>query len=284
MANSTSRIEIDINLFARTILNAVINTSGLVDDTLVEQLSRQRKDNKLIVVAATPKSGSTFLSNTLCQITNLRYFRLCSAYSTNEHDLYLPALCAMNQQGCVTQMHMKGSFHNAALARAFGIKPVILLRGIDDTVISLCNDIRTKEARNGYGNGYDGYSFFWPDRVTGNLDDNQLIDMIIDLALPWYVNFYVSWYRLCAQNAVEAIWISYEDLMNDKEKVIKGITSFLGYRHIDAIDPAILDRQYETYREGNPGKGDLVLTTEQKNRIRRHFRYYPDIDFSLYRL
>lgn len=284
MKKSNSKIDVNINLLTKATLNAVINTSGVIDETIVAELARERKNNKLIVVAATPKSGSTFLANTICQITNLRYFRLCSAYSTNEHDLYLPALCAINQHGCVTQMHMKGSFHNAALARAFAIKPIILVRGIDDTVASLCNDIRQKEARPGYGNGYDGYSFFWPDQNTRNLNDEQLIDMIIDLAVPWYVNFYVSWHRLCAQNAIEAIWVCYEDMMSNKETVIKEIITFLGYTNLDKIDTTILSQQYETYQGGETGKGKAVLSSKQKKRIRSHFSYYPDIDFSMYRI
>ena len=56
---------------------------------------------------------------------------------------------------------MKGTFHNAALMRSFGIKPVILVRQIDDIVISLAKDLRQKEQRANYGTGRIGYSFLW---------------------------------------------------------------------------------------------------------------------------
>ena len=113
---------------AQQLLDAVVGAAagdGRVPDGIAD-FAKERGDNRLVVVAAAPKAGSTFLVNTLIQVTGLRGFRLCSAYSTNENDLYLPALCLMNRHGCVSQLHMKGTFHNAALMRSFGITPVIL--------------------------------------------------------------------------------------------------------------------------------------------------------------
>ncbi|MDQ2962821.1 MAG: hypothetical protein M3R31_06625 [Pseudomonadota bacterium] len=152
------------------------------------------------------------------RITGLQGFRLCAAYSTNEHDLYLPALCLMNHYGCVSQLHMKGTFHNAALMRVFGIKPIILVRRIEDIIVSLQHDLKRKAERPTIGTGQEGYSFVWQDRCTKGLSDQRLLDMIIDLAVPWFVNFYVSWYRLCEQRAVDALWVTYEQLFAKRRK------------------------------------------------------------------
>src|SRR5215472_10931654 len=171
----TAKIKFDPQQLLDTVVGAVAG-DGLVPDEHPD-FAKERGDNQLIVVAAAPKAGSTFLVNTLMQVTGLRGFRLCSAYSTNEHDLYLPALCVMNASGCVSQLHMKGTYHNAALMRSFGIRPIILVR--------------------------------------------RIADMIIDLALPWFVNFYVSWHRLCEQGAVDALWLTYEELSADKEATLR---------------------------------------------------------------
>ena len=56
----------------------------------------------------------------------------------------------------------------------------------------------------GYGADQHGYSFMWQDESIRNLSDGQLIDAIIDLAVLWHVNFYVSWHRLCEQGWVES--------------------------------------------------------------------------------
>jgi hypothetical protein len=275
-----STIKIDTQQFLDTVVGAVVG-NGLVPKGQAD-FAKARGDKRLIVVAAAPKSGSTYLVNTLMQITGLRGFRLCAAYSTNEHDLYLPALCLMNPYGCVSQLHMKGTFHNAALMRSFGIRPIVLVRRIDDIVVSLQHDLREKAKRPTFGTGQHGYSFVWPDQCMKDLSEERLADMIIDLAVPWFVNFYVSWYRLCEQGAVDALWITYEQMFAEKERTLRQVLEFLGIRNIGAIDQDILSRRYRTFRDGRSGRGVSVLTARQQARIREQFSYYPTIDFGRY--
>jgi len=277
---SVSNIEVDAVPFLDTVTRAAAR-DGLVSEEARLHFDKERGDKKLIVVAAVPRSGSTFLANTLCELTKLPYFRLSSGHSTNEHDLYLPALCLMNRYGCVSQLHVKGTFHNAALMRTFGIKPILLVRQIDDVVVSLMHDLRQKAQMPDFGTGLNGYSFLWQDPSTKDMTDERLIDMIIDLAIPWFANYYVSWYRLCEQGAVEALWVTYEKMMGDKEVTLREILDFLGLPEID-IDRDLLDRRYSTFREGRRGRGSWILSAEQRARIRAHFSYYPGIDFGKY--
>jgi hypothetical protein len=179
---------------------------------------------------------------------------------------------------------MKGSFHNAALMRAFGIRPVILVRRIDDIVVSLQHDLARKAARPTVGSGQEGYSFVWQDRCTRDLPDERRIDFVIDLALPWFVNFYVSWYRLCEQGAVEAVWITYEEMVADPRATLRKVLDFLGFAGDLPIPPALLERKYHTFRDGRVGQGATALTREQQRRLRERFAYYPDVDFGRYGL
>jgi hypothetical protein len=135
--------------FVQTLTGAAAG-NGLVPSGAPDFVA-QRGDKRQIVVAAAPRSGSTFLTNVLSPPTGLPYFRLCSAYSTNEHDLYLPAVFLKSATGCVSQLHMKGTFHNAAIARTFGIKPIISVRRIYDIIINLREDFRKKVRAPGYG-------------------------------------------------------------------------------------------------------------------------------------
>ncbi|HTS21485.1 MAG TPA: sulfotransferase domain-containing protein [Casimicrobiaceae bacterium] len=280
MATRTTTITFDRQLLLDTVTGAATG-NGLVPEGIAD-FAKARGDKQMIVVTSAPKAGSTFLVNTLAKLTGLSGFRLCSAYSTNEHDLYLPALCLMNAHGCISPMHMKGTFHNAALMRSFGITPVILVRRIEDIVVSLQHDLRRKEDRPTFGTGIHGYSFIWQDRSTGELSDERLADMIIDLALPWFVNFYVSWYRLCEQGAVKALWVTYEQLVGQTEPTLREILEFLGVPPPEVIDPELMSRKYETYRDGRTGQGGDRLTEAQRRRIREHFSYYPTVDFSRY--
>lgn len=283
MSNSRQHFKVQLNPaeFANVVISAALG-DGLPAGRLIDFSAQRGKP--MIVIAAAPKSGSTFLSNVISRITDLPLGRLSAAYSTNEHDLYLPALYMMNPIGCVSQLHMKGTFHNASLLKMFGIKPVILVRNIEDTVVSLANDLRTKEQQDGFGDGRNGYSFLWQDHAIANLDETSLIDCIIDLAIPWYVNFHVSWHRLCEQNAVDAMWVTYEDMMQNKKAAVREILEFTGFGQDIPIDNAILDQRYIKFNDGRRGRGNAILSEEQKSRIRRVFAYYKDINFSRYGL
>jgi hypothetical protein len=281
-ARSQPPIKVDTKAFFYTVVKAAVGT-GLVTEEKVD-FAKDRASKPLIVIAAAPKTGSTFLVNTLMQVTQLQGFRLCAAYSTNEHDLYLPALLLMNGCGCISQLHMKGTFHNAELMRTFGIKPIILTRRIDDIALSLMHDLKGKAEKSYVGTGRNGYSFIWQDQDTKDMSDERLLDMIVDLAMPWFVNFYVSWYRLCEQGSVNALWVTYEELFADKEKAVRKALRFLGLAHDMPIDPEILSRKYFQFRDGRIGQGASILSPEQRARLRRLFSYYPGVDFAKYGL
>jgi hypothetical protein len=273
-------LEIDAQELLYAVVNAAVG-DGLAPSGQVD-FAKDRGEKPLIVVAAAPKSGSTFLANTLRAVTKLRNFRLCAAYSTNEHDLYLPALCLMSRYGCVSQLHMKGTFHNAVLMRTFGIRPVILTRRIDDIVVSLAQDLKRKAERPTAGTGQEGYSFIWQDRSTRELDDVRRIDFVVDLAVPWFVNFYVSWHRLCQAGQVDALWVTYEEMVADPKATLGKVLSFLGFGADTPLPAEILERKYHTFRDGRVGQGAAGLTKDQQRRLRERFAYYPDIDFSRY--
>jgi hypothetical protein len=105
--------------------------------------------------------------------------------------------------------------------------------------------------------------------------------MIVDLALPWFVNFYVSWHRLCEQGAVDALWITYEEMLGDKETTLRRILDFLGLPDV-TVDRDLLEHRYGTFREGRRGRGSWLLTDAQRARIRSYFSYYPGVDFGKY--
>ena len=273
-------MHIRADLLTRIIADAAFGNGMLSpnDVSLLPQLG----DKPVVIVAAAPRTGSTFLANVLIRVTGLRYFRLCPAYSTNEHDLYLPSLCLAKSMGVLSQMHIKGTFHNAGLMKLFGIRPIILVRRIFDIVVSLAHDLREKECLPGFGTGVNGYSFLWHDHDVKGLDDQRLLDLIIDLVVPWYVNYYVSWSRLCAQDAVEARWVRYEDMMTKKKDTVSSILDFLGLDgDMSALDQAV-ERKYATFNRGDTGRGDEMLSESQKGRIRRLFSYYPGTDFGMY--
>ena len=180
------QIRLDRKLFVDTVTTAA-SGSGLLSEEQAA-LFKVGGDKTPVAVAAVPKSGGSFLVHTLATLTGLPYFRLCAAYSTNEHDLYLPALLLTSSSGCISHLHMKGTFHNAALAQRFGIRPILLVRRIEDIVVSLQHDLKQKAQLAASAVGAVGYPFIWQDESTKDLSEEQRLDLIIDLTVPWFVS------------------------------------------------------------------------------------------------
>ncbi len=255
------------------------NSEGVPERDALEFLQKHQ-ENKLILVAAMPKSGSTFLSNTLAAIADLRMFRLSSGYSTNEHDLYLPAMIFGKMTGCVSLLHMRGTYHNVQLMKRFKIRPIVLVRDIFDIIVSLTHDLMEMRQRETTPTGQTGYSFIWLDESFNEFDQTELTDAIIELALPWFVNFYASWYTLCERGDIEASWVTYEELLSAKEQTMRILLAEQGIGEDTNINPELLSRKYRTYRTAKIGGGEIELTDDQRTRIRDKFRFYPNMDLS----
>jgi hypothetical protein len=235
-------------------------------------------------VVATPKSGSTFLASVLGKSLDLPFIPLCYAYSSNEHDLYLPALVTATACGAVSQLHMKGTPHNVQLLNLFGIRPIVLTRNLFDSIESLARDLRKKCESPGLGQGHSGYSFTWLTQDVADLDDGRLIDFVIDFAVPWYVNFYASWQNFARTNAIDPIFLRYEDLMMDKVGEVSRIMRAIGGAELP-LDPDVLGKNHirETSTigrgSGESGLGLQRLSNAQVAAVRRLLSYYTNADF-----
>jgi len=268
----------------RDLFVATTSKLGLVGDfrDLQSRLSLARSRKRLIVIAAAPKTASTFLANLLAHLMGYRLVNLCYSFVHNEHDLYPPNLLANNSLGAVSQLHMKGTVPNANLMRFFGIKPIIMVRNFYDIVASLFDQLRDYD----YARSGNHFSFAWTDAHFLELADSTKLDFIVDTMLPWYINFYVSWSTLIKEKAIDAIWVSYDDVVGDTLGTVERILSFLAIRvEADwlkiACDAVIADRKrLPKFNKGVSGRGDQLLSQEQKARIQRMAAYYPHIDFS----
>jgi hypothetical protein len=78
------------------------------------------------------------------------------------------------------------------------------------------------------------------------------------------------------------MWVTYEHMMANKRKTILDILDFLGIDDIPAIPDAILNKKYANFHDGRVGRGSIILSEEKRQKVKRLFSYYEDIDFSYY--
>lgn len=226
-----------------------------------------------IFIACVPKSASTFLKNLLVSLTGYRDVFMVYAAGQSEHELYLPTLRDTGHFDTVTQQHCRASDANVQMMQAFNIRPLVLVRNIFDSVMSLLDF---------YDKGAFYQSYFRTDYES--LDEESRIDLIIDNVIPWYFQFVASWALVEKQQRLEILWLSYEDLIKDKPKAIENILAFYGLgasrRNVqERITEIESGKTKIRFNRGVAGRGKSGLSERQKDRVRQMTRYYPSTDF-----
>jgi len=254
-------------------------TEGVLE--IIEKLRfRFQSKGNHIFVACFPKSGSTFLVNTLGGLLNYKFAMFISSYGRNEHDIYEPKLIDHYGLNTVTHQHCRLTPANLLLLKKYKIKPVILVRNIYDSIISFQDHI-LKESQ------------LWPmAHIATDFYDKsseQQVAFLIDFVLPWYFDFYVGWYTALNDKTIDGMMITYEDFMRDKIGTIKGVLNFSG------IDSANLSNgQIESYlksttgegkdksrlNQGISGRGLINFSPSQIDKVKRLTSHYPSVDFS----
>ncbi|MGD9562169.1 MAG: sulfotransferase domain-containing protein [Pyrinomonadaceae bacterium] len=227
-----------------------------------------------IFIACVPKSASTFLKDLLVNLTGFQDVFMVYAAGQSEHELYLPTIREFAHFNTVTQMHSRASDANVHLMQAFGISPIVLVRNIFDSVMSLLDFYNDQGA---FFNSYFRADF-------QSLDDETKIDLLIDNVIPWYFQFVASWDLAEKQRRLAIKWLSYEDLIADKPAAIEGVLRFYGLgSSAKAIETKIKETESEgrkiRFNKGVAGRGKAGLNEAQKERIRRLSKYYPTTDF-----
>jgi hypothetical protein len=226
-----------------------------------------------LFIACVPKSASTFLKNLLVNLTGYRDVFAVYAAGQNEHELYLPTLREFADVDTVTQQHCRASDANVHLMQAFGIRPVVLVRNIFDSVMSLLDF---------YNKGAFKTSYFrtdWP-----QLDEETKIDLLIENVIPWYFQFVASWDLAEKQKRLELHWLSYEDLVSDKPSSVMRVLEFYGLGIARrGLEQRIGEIESEgrkiRFNKGVTGRGKSGLNDRHKEQIRRLTRFYPSTDF-----
>jgi hypothetical protein len=230
-----------------------------------------------ILVVCMPKSGSTFMAKVLSEVTGYKYVPLADGFERREQNLYLPKLINAYSIESTTHQHIRATARDIELMNQFSIRPVILVRNIFDIVFSI-RDHMCQE-------GYEFPTFYCNDRFK-ELDEKDQLDFIIELGIPWFFNFFVSWTEAITTGRIDALLLTYEEVVADWETAIGNVLRFYGIEKTDTeIEMALKRTMNRKKREirlnkGKIGRGSMGLTPEQNEKIVGFSRFYPWIDFS----
>jgi hypothetical protein len=225
-----------------------------------------------VLLACFPKSGSTFLTRLLSGLLGWPQVQLSHAYERSEQDLYLPSLLHHDRGPAIAQHHLRATGANLQLIAAAGIRVLVLVRDLADALVSL----------------RDHFIDEGPQAPVCYADDRfkELplhLDWLIDLAAPWYVQFYVSRRYATRAELVAPLWLTYEDVVRNRVPTLERIRAFLGVeRGPDEFERAIAATPHDRttrFNKGVAGRGS-ILTPWQQVRLRRLCAHYAHIDFS----
>jgi hypothetical protein len=240
-----------------------------------------RPSSPILFLAAVPKSASTFLRNALSAVTGLPVRPLLfDPHGWREQDLYFPRLVDAYRRGSVTRHHTRATRPSLELMKMFEIRPVIVVRNFFDVVPSILDHFAAT------GKGFDTFPFLYCNEKFPELPENVRADCIIEMAMPWYFSFYVSWFDACATGQTDGLWISFEEMVHDWPPTIRKILTFHGIdRSDDQIGEALektfgLGRDTNRLNQGKVGRGGQMLSEEQRGKILAMARFYPWVDFS----
>lgn len=252
-----------------------LNPQDFVEDAAVLLRGEKLPFSGLhVLIAAWPKTESSALTNRLQKVLGISGANLCGTFHGREQEIdNLMALIA-HRAHYVVQLHLRYSPATRGAIFAYSLQPIVLVRNIFDIVISMRDHLRSCRFETSPMICFSpAASAAWMQR-----SDAEVEDLVIELILPWYVNFYASWLDSPFANRI----VTYEELMidADPQSSMKRILSMLGLSVSDerlAEGLAEAEQGFNRLNVGKQGRGQS-LSDAQKDRIRRLFTLTGQFD------
>jgi hypothetical protein len=221
-----------------------------------------------VLIACMPKSASTFLTDCISGLPGMRRGDLAWTFGGREQVLDPIQLARQDLRSYVAQQHLRYSADVGELIQDFKLLPVVLTRDIFDVVVSLRDHYRALPP------GSD--PMLAPIGLEQcSLADADFDDLLADLVIPWYINFFVSW------DKIDCVRVTYDQVREDPLQTIARICAAARIN----IDNECVMRSIEFVRargfrfnKGISGRGRNISPYARKQII-SFARHYPGIDF-----
>jgi len=233
-------------------------------------IAPMRIRSPIILIACQPKSASTFLSAALAGLRHARRVSLVPGFGRREQELSHARIlrCRLRlARFCVAQHHLRYSEVTQSLIARHAITPVVLVRNLYDVVASLRDHVRDESP-------VSPVAYVTPE--MRDAPDADLEQALAVLAVPWYLNFYMSW-RECPS----ALWLDYADIAQNAAESLGLILARAGIRasakEIEAT-LANMGRKRTRLNIGRSGRGENIsrgARTHVAKLVKLYARHYP---------
>jgi hypothetical protein len=227
-----------------------------------------------ILIACMPKSGSTLLSEIIASLPGFTRVHLVDTYDRREQELCLhtadECLRKFGKVNWVAQHHVRNSEATQKIQKKYSLKTIVLIRNLYDIVPSLADHHRNQSIV---------YPMAYVPEDICKRDPEAHFKFIVDLVIPWYINFWASW-----DDCSDKLVVRYEDLIKDPLNVVQSILNycsveFKGDVAETVVQTRLADSASIRKNIGVTGRGDM-LPQHCKDTINKFATYYPSVDFS----
>lgn len=243
------------------------------------------KSQPTTLLACFPRSASTFTSEVMRHFTGSARCTLSYDRGRSDHDLYVPHLLSNLNRPVLAQQHLHATRANIELINFFQIRTIVLVRNIYDVLASLFDAARAGILDAPTTAGETPLM----NSAILDLDDESLMDVLLDLRLGWYLNFYTSWAYAIEFKHIDSVIVTYEEMKTDSLSYFRKILDSLGQdigddALQDAIDLTIAEKKHRL-SVGVVGRGKDYMNDRQMTYVvdkgKRMQQYYPWMNLSL---
>lgn len=243
--------------------NRLLNATYLAMDGLMSGILPQRKPH--ILIACMPKSASTFLASAISELQGFRRCRLTPDWGAREQELSAVRLSRYNHSRYVSQHHLRCSTWTRQLITQYNLTPVVLVRNLADSVISIRDHIRRAP-------GAGPAAYFDESHLA--MPDSEFEDAIVRLNIPWYLNFYAGWR---AEGDVPIY--DFDEYTAEPVRIMSEILNMASVNMPDEKIAAALERVSKSktrFNVGQSGRG-RQLSDNAKASLVRLLELYPNL-------
>ncbi len=248
----------------------------IYSDAFIYSLVSKRRKHLWLIAA--PKSGSTWLGVIIKNLLKWDTSALVSGYDRNEQEVDIRKLVTANRHRNIFSVHQhcKASKPTIGFIQNANIKPLIHIRNIFDTVVSVRDHIQNETSI---------IPTAYMDRVNWmRLSGEQKLNFVIDMVVPWYLSFYSGWFSNEIVKNGTAYISTYESLKSDPYGTVKKICEWVNEEVTESQIKEALELAQKSYtrkNKGEVGRGAQYITGDQKEKIINMCRYYPNINFEM---
>ena len=235
----------------------------------------------VLFLAFAPKVAGTFFRQAAMEAVGGALFRTSHAQGGRDGTPYLPNLlaCYLDKDlpEIIVHIHMQAFLANRHLLSALGIRPVIMLRNLPDTLASFLDMLESDPVARA-----QCLNCVVPDNFV-ELSRAQKLDFVLDIILPWYASYFASWKSFVDEAPEQICVLRYSDFCQNPAESVRMALVHAGFTVsgdtcVAAVERVWPNRDKLRYNKGKQGRGAGYFSASQLAEIARKLSHYPQLD------